>query len=417
MALIFNAGSSADGGVTPQEVQEMIAQALQTEDSELREFIRSQLVAVMRYKGQVATEAELPTDAELGDFYNVLDSGKNFAFNGEGWDDVTKIFDVSDLVTKEEFHTELNYLSTKSDDEKEAREAADLKLTADVMSLKAELEMLDAKLSRLSILHPEEVTVDSETTVYEDTEKDFIVSGTVSAKTSVIGNTVTLKATQLDSAPIAVKANTDVTITENELTGTISTDITNTAYAINADGFVTIKDCTLNPESAYNAIEIGLSKTSPKGVVIDNVDFAGKFSNNAISVFSTTDNAVITISNCHFENVSNAVRLSNRDNRRVTINILNCTFDKWEKGQYSGMIICQDYTSSSAQAAINNNLFAPEKVTINIQNCIGPNGKIEAADPEDICGTKQDNQLLYVYADKGGFVTYDAARYPKLNIN
>jgi len=53
-------------------------------------------VAAMHYKGTVATQANLPTaDNAVGDFYNVTDSSKNFAWNGSSWDDVTGIFSVS----------------------------------------------------------------------------------------------------------------------------------------------------------------------------------------------------------------------------------------------------------------------------------------------------------------------------------
>jgi len=53
-------------------------------------------VAAMHYKGTVATQADLPSsDNAVGDFYNVTDSSKNFAWNGSSWDDVTGIFSVS----------------------------------------------------------------------------------------------------------------------------------------------------------------------------------------------------------------------------------------------------------------------------------------------------------------------------------
>jgi len=46
-------------------------------------------VAAMHYKGSVASKEALPTDAAVGDLYNVSDTGANYAFNGSTWDDVS----------------------------------------------------------------------------------------------------------------------------------------------------------------------------------------------------------------------------------------------------------------------------------------------------------------------------------------
>ncbi len=42
---------------------------------------------VLKYKGSVATYADLPSDAEAGDVYNVLADDKNYAWTGTAWDD------------------------------------------------------------------------------------------------------------------------------------------------------------------------------------------------------------------------------------------------------------------------------------------------------------------------------------------
>lgn len=44
------------------------------------------LTSAMHYKGQVATYADLPTGSEIGDVYNVADTGDNYAWNGTEWD-------------------------------------------------------------------------------------------------------------------------------------------------------------------------------------------------------------------------------------------------------------------------------------------------------------------------------------------
>lgn len=56
---------------------------------------------VMRYCGSVATYADLPTeDLRTGDVYNVLDTGNNYAWDGEAWDEISSIVDLSGYVTK-----------------------------------------------------------------------------------------------------------------------------------------------------------------------------------------------------------------------------------------------------------------------------------------------------------------------------
>lgn len=59
-----------------------------------------ELGTVMRYKGSVATYADLPTENnKVGDVYNVIDTGSNYAWDGEGWDEIGSTVDLSNLVT------------------------------------------------------------------------------------------------------------------------------------------------------------------------------------------------------------------------------------------------------------------------------------------------------------------------------
>lgn len=74
------------------------AQTLAQEAKELAEQtaqLKINQISAMHYKGQVATEADLPTSGnEAGDTYNVADSGKNFAWDGEGWDDMSGMMTI-----------------------------------------------------------------------------------------------------------------------------------------------------------------------------------------------------------------------------------------------------------------------------------------------------------------------------------
>ena len=44
---------------------------------------------VFQYRGQVASYNKLPKKASIGDTYNVLDTGENYAWNGSSWDLLT----------------------------------------------------------------------------------------------------------------------------------------------------------------------------------------------------------------------------------------------------------------------------------------------------------------------------------------
>ena len=153
--------------------------------------------------------------------------------------------------------------------------------------------------------------------------------------------------------------------------------------------------------------------------MIDNVKFNSTLSNNAISIFATEDGSVITISNCTFTKCLNPIHLSNATGGKVTINLVNCEFTEWDSSNdLAGILSMQDYTSKSVEAIQTNNLFGPDKVTINVINCTHAGEKIVApANIADVCGTKNAaTQLFYIWSNEEGFVNYDAERYPVINI-
>lgn len=66
--------------------------------------VEAKIVGVFHYKGSVATRADLDNvdNPEVGDVYNVLEDGKNFAWDGEAWDDLGGFIDLSDYWKKDE---------------------------------------------------------------------------------------------------------------------------------------------------------------------------------------------------------------------------------------------------------------------------------------------------------------------------
>ena len=62
--------------------------------------IATALTSAMEYKGSVATYADLPSSGnKVGDFYNVLSDGKNYAWDGSAWDDAGGTIDMSAFWT------------------------------------------------------------------------------------------------------------------------------------------------------------------------------------------------------------------------------------------------------------------------------------------------------------------------------
>lgn len=76
-----------------QEASESAADA--QESAEEAQRIKDSLGNIYVFKGSVATFEDLPTNASIGDVYDVLDTGKNYAWDGSKWDDIGGTVDLS----------------------------------------------------------------------------------------------------------------------------------------------------------------------------------------------------------------------------------------------------------------------------------------------------------------------------------
>lgn len=313
-----------------------------------------------------------------------------------------------------------NAIATKAEqedliNEASVRESADNQIQKNVDANVASIAVLDAAISRIAAL---ENQIESLKAKAEGTN----VVDEVSETKTLTGDAVILKGATVSNDTRVTINSADVTINDTTWEGSFPKSTSNAMFIVTNAEDVVIKNCTVNPETSYNGVEIGLSgSVLPKNVLIENVNFCGKFSNNAILVFGTQDNAVINVNNCHFANVSNALRLSNRTKASgVVVNFTNCTIDKWEEGydgEYSGAFLFQDYTSTSADEAQSVNRFGDGKITINVTNLIHAGEKVTKENA--IIGKKDLNQLAYVYVDKEGTIAYEGNenRYPIFNIN
>ena len=298
-------------------------------------------------------------------------------------------------------------------------------LKSNIPILSAKVELLESKVDNLEKSNSKVVEtydgsqeLNDETKVYSISNANITNSPSITAK-SVILNDSTLT----NNARMQIKAE-NVNINNLQVTGGFPKSTSNSVININDTENIIFKDMTFNSSDVYNGIEIGLSSDNsklPKNIIFDNCRFEGSFSNNAILIFGTQNNATITLNNCYFEKVSNALRLSNKSNASgVTVNIINCTVDEWDSNTlWRGFLICEDYTNTESEAqAEEANLFSPEKIKVNFINLIHNNEKILPSDIVSVCGSKDENQVVVVCIDaiQGNdyCINYDANKFPTI---
>lgn len=64
------------------------------------ENIKSTMVNIYKFKGSVATFSALPTNASVGDVYNVSDTGMNYGWTGVEWDALGEKLDIDEALRK-----------------------------------------------------------------------------------------------------------------------------------------------------------------------------------------------------------------------------------------------------------------------------------------------------------------------------
>ena len=288
------------------------------------------------------------------------------------------------------------------------------KLEPTIDSLAALVQILNDKVEKLSKTDIE--VVDGTDASLNDTTKDYVVVGDIAQTSSITAKSVTIKNSSIsDNARLSINAG-DVEVKGLAISGDFpKAQGGNAVVKINESDYIVFRDMTFNSNDVYNGIEIGLNSSKlPKYVLFDNCKFEGTFTNNPIIVFGTADDAIINIQNCSFDKVSNILRLSNKANTKCVVNISNCSVNQLETNpEYTGAILCQDYTSKGEEVA--NNLFSPEKITINFKN-------FKVADKELVMPTNvQDlfegpDKMVYLYNDTEEVVPYEEGRFPKVNI-
>ena len=363
-------------------------------------------------------------DANIKSFIGVnngVDVTPNFWVQGYAIDIASKLGSRIELSTDGFYYTKnkTSYAYTADDEVivKKDLDPVDAKVDSTHDAFLERIVNLEMKIADLSRTNIDNVPSTAQIT-YSDPAADVVISADaqVTQPSTITAGSIEVSSLNVDSTRVSFTSEGKVKISEFESTGTYPKSQGNAQVIITTDDYVEIRNSTFGIDG-YNAIEIGLNNAVPKSVIIDNCQFGGNLSNNAILVFGHQDNAIVKVSNCTFTKVSNALRISNRTNTKGTFIFENCTFTEWDSRlKYSGAIICEDYSSKSVDAETENNLFAPDKIKIKFINCTGPDGNVivGGSDPSVYCGSNDENQIMYVYNDYGGALAYDPARYPEV---
>lgn len=425
--------------------------ATDTKVSELEEKIGNVPTKVSEFENDANYQSASQVDARIQEVVaaapEALDTLKELAdalgndpdFAGTVTTELAKKANSIDVYTKEEAdakfiteHQSLEGLATEKFVEEQIAAIPPVDLTpyvSDVAGLSNTLEALNAtvqilqsKVDVLTKTNTEVVSVDGSAGELKDSSKDYIVSGSINENAEIVGKSISLKSIKVsDNARLKLNAG-DVEAKDLNISGSFPKANGNTVISVNNAEFIVFKDMVFDASEVYNGIEIGLASNSvlPKNILFDNCKFQGEFSNNAILVFGTQDNAIITLNNCYFEKISNALRLSNKSNASgVVVNINNCTVDQWEtRAPWQGFLICEDYTNKTEEEVNANNLFGDGKITVNFNNLVHAGVKINPADPASVCGTKNESQVVMICQDavagpEGDYcLSYDAAKFP-----
>lgn len=286
--------------------------------------------------------------------------------------------------------------------------------------LNDKITMLENKCNSLTQGEKEEVADYDGTAELNNSTKSYSIdSANITTSPTITAKSVTMNdSTLTNNARMNVKADT-MDFNNLNVTGDFPKASGNAVISLNEAEYITFKDMVFSSENVYNGVEIGLSSTVlPKNILFENCKFEGTFSNNTILVFGTQDNATITLSNCEFGKISNALRLSNKSNaKNITVNVVNCSVEQWDTtAPWQGFLMCEDYTSKTEEEAATNNLYGDGKIKVNFINLYHQGKKVMASDASEVCATKDENQVVIICRDaiQGGDYTipYSPDTYP-----
>lgn len=259
-------------------------------------------------------------------------------------------------------------------------------------------------------------TVEAPVSVTADNAVIENVTVSVSGTTRAAG--VTLEGVVVDAGagiqPVSVTSTEGFTMQGCTIGGNLSG--TNAFVALNVNGAAVIEDNVLDGKAdaeagiSYNALEFCVSNTAYSvgdGTVISG-NTVRNFSNNGINIYCIQDGAVISVEGNVFENVSNAMRISNVSNnaKTATFNIANNRHNESNALEpnvgYAGFVFFQNFGSAEDPQ-----LFTG--FTLNFSGNTADGAAL--TDTEESVATR----AYYVYQDVGGLTFTE--NQPIVNMN
>lgn len=307
------------------------------------------------------------TETNIGTRVNFSDTGVFYTKN-----QANGSFTADDeIITKKDLNAAIGEIQPPVDND-----------AAEIDALKAQIAVLTNVINakKVGVIAADVASSVDEHGVIGNGSNDLVITAAapVTTKTTVNGKSVTLQDINADGGTVIVNASGAVNVT-GLVSANVPTSQSNAGISIHTSDTVYLANSNVDAE--YNGIEIGLNTPdAPKDIVIDGLELASK--NNAILIFNTADNANITIRNCTVGQVSEFLRISNRDNVRLNVFLENIDIEAVDANlasKWSNIILCQDYTSMSAEAFAQNNRFSPDKIKIYLKN-VKLGGQLVTAD-------------------------------------
>lgn len=290
-------------------------------DIDLSNYVtKGEISAVYKAKGSVATFEELPTNAQVGDVYNVTATGKNYVWvenliDGEsGWDDLAGIVDLSPYALKSEVEASITTINGNI-----AQNTADITAANNLIATKVDkveghslipadkLELIDASAGQIGQLLAADESLTDRIEALEGLFKDSGSGGTINLGT--INSQISDHGTRLTSLESDNTANKAAIGQLNEFKTSVSTQLEaivelNTQQTGQITGLTTELDnvkksvsthtteiATLNTAVGTNTQAIGEIKSSIEGLAIKSVSSSEKvLAADTNGVLSTTIN-------------------------------------------------------------------------------------------------------------------------------
>ena len=213
-----------------------------------KDEIAEKLSSVYEYKGSVNTYAELPSNAEKGDVYNVAEgynlhpAGTNWVFDGTSWDALGGLVDMSELEGKVATNTTNIGLNTQAITNEQSRaEGVESQLRTDLGNKSDEANGTGSAFARIANLTAlvGEMTGGSTTSISQQiADAKAELRGNASTDFDTLGELEEAIKEEAARAAAAEKANSEAITAEQQraegIEGGLRTDVNTNTAAIEA---------------------------------------------------------------------------------------------------------------------------------------------------------------------------------------